>query len=134
MRDRTKYGNLYYAELFIIDIKAYEYVYSVGIDMSTKRYVTEYMKCIERSFVTYSENTYTEIDYNKYLKYLEQALSNGNISIERYNELKEKEEPDMTSVIDIGKCYEKLAKQSIQEQQSYIYIPSKLEINENIYM
>ena len=130
MRDTRKYGNQYYAELFTVDTKSYEYVRSVGIDMITNKYVTEFSKCIMRSFVTYSKNTYTEIDYKKYLEYLKQALVNGNISKERYNDLKQKEEPDIALVGNIEKYYEKIAKQNIQEMKKCICIPSNLKISE----
>ncbi|SHO48707.1 hypothetical protein [Anaerocolumna xylanovorans] len=134
MRNTQRHSNPYYAEIFTVDIKSYEYVFSVGIDMITNKYVTEYSRCIERSFVTYSENTYTEIDYKTYLEYLKQAQANGNISKERYNDLKQKEEPDITSAKNIEKCYERIAKQNIREMQKCISISTKLEINkEHVY-
>lgn len=134
MRNTRKYGNPYYAEIFTVNIKNYDYVYSVGIDMAANKYVTEYSKCIECSFVTYSEHTYTEISYKEYLDLLEQALTNDNISKERYKDLKQKTEPDLESVKNIEKCYERIAKQEIRKMKECIHISSKLTIaDQHIY-
>lgn len=125
MRDHTKAGNVYYAELFVADKKDFEFVYSVGIDLITNQYMTEHSKYMEQSFVAYNENTYHLIDTTEFMQLLEQSFSRDFISEQTYTQLKAYEKPNLEAIQNLSAQYEKIAQKIIREQRRKVRIPTK---------
>lgn len=124
MRDHTKAGNVYYAELFVADKKDFEFVDSVGIDLITNQYMTEHSRYIEHSFVAYSENTYRLIDTTEFMQLLEQSFSRHFISEQAYTQLKQYEKPNLGAIQNLSAQYEKIAQKMIREQRRKVRIPT----------
>lgn len=129
MRDVTKGGNVYYAQLFVVDKKDFEYISSVGIDLISHQYMTECSKYIEHSFVAYNENSYNLIDSDQFMRLLEQAFSLNYIEEENYRELKQYAEPNLDAIKDLKTYYEKIANKMIGIQRKKTVIPSTINVN-----
>lgn len=131
---RKKIHNIYYAPIFTFDVDYTNHeLKTVGIDLRYKKYFLEKNKEMKRSAVYWSESEYEEINFERMLKYLDKAYEQGKVTQEQYEELKQCDEPKLSTVEDIERVYKKIAESFIKESKRAPVINENAVVNCNNY-